>query len=48
MAEDCDEIKKMLRTVINHKTILEKSAQLTQNSSFVTAVPVTPGAAKKA
>ena len=48
MEEDCDEIKNMLRTLINHKTILEKSAQLTQNSSFVTAVPVTPGAAKKA
>ena len=48
MEEDCDEIKHMLRTLINHKTILEKSAQLTQNSSFVTAVPVTPGAAKKA
>ena len=48
MEEDCVEIKNMLRTLINHKTMLDKPAQLTQNSSSESAVPVTPGSAKKA
>ena len=48
MEEDCVEIKNMLRTLINHKTMLDKPAQLTQNSSYESAVPVTPGPAKKA
>ena len=48
MEEDCVEIKNMLRTLINHKTMLDKPAQLTQNSSSESAVPVTPGPAKKA
>ena len=48
MEEDCVEIKNMLRTLINHKTMLDKPAKLTQNSSSESAVPVTPGSAKKA
>ena len=48
MEDDCVEIKNMLRTLINHKTMPDKPAKLTQNSSSESAVPVTPGSAKKA
>ena len=46
MKEDCDEIKAMLHTLIAHKSISEKPAQLPQNSSSEVAEPTTPNSAK--